>query len=115
MLRPYLLAIVIVPLTFAQLTDAVPPDTSCLHRTLPLSIQDARGLPLRDATASDVEARIHGAGIKVLSLAPDDRQHRIVILLDASGSMQVNWFDAVVLASALADFRLPNVQMALLI
>jgi VWA domain containing CoxE-like protein len=112
MLRRYLLFI--LAFTLAPTGDAAQ-DAACLRRTLPLSVQDSRGLPIRGLTPSDLAAKIRDADIKIVSITPDERPHRIVILLDASGSMKMSWLDTLVLASALAELQVPNVQMALLI
>src|SRR5215472_13451166 len=65
---------------------AIAQDQSCTIRKLPVSFRDARSLPIQVPVA-DLEAKVHGKPAKILSLAPDPRPHRLVVILDASGSM----------------------------
>jgi hypothetical protein len=62
-------------------------DPSCLRRTLPVALRDERNLPLQNVSVADLQAKVHGKPVKILSLAPDPRPHRLVLILDASGSM----------------------------
>lgn len=98
--------------TFAQQT---PTDTACFNRSLPLNIADSKGLPIRGLGAPDFQAKLQGRPVKILSVVPDDRPHRIVILIDASGSMATKWKEVLTPATTLAEVQLPNTQMALLI
>ena len=89
-------------------------DSSCLHRTLPLNVKYSGGLMVEGLRAEDLQTKSR-AGVKILSIAPDDRPHRIVILLDASESQRARWRDALASAASLAETRLPNTEMALLV
>jgi len=62
-------------------------DPSCLHRTVPLLIQDKNGTPVVGLTASDLSGEFRGKPVQILSVTVDGRPRQIVILLDASGSM----------------------------
>lgn len=62
-------------------------DDACLRRTVSLSVSDRNWSPIPDMTPSDFHAEFRGNPVKILSIVPDNRPHRIVILLDASGSM----------------------------
>src|SRR5262249_31005846 len=59
----------------------------CTTRKLPVSFRDAQNLPLQDVSILDLEAKIRGKPVKILSLASDPRPHRLVLILDISGSM----------------------------
>src|SRR5260370_6671141 len=63
-------------------------DASCLHRTLPITVHDSHWLQFHGLTAEDFQAKLRGQRVKILSLHPDTRPHRIVVLLDTSGSMR---------------------------
>lgn len=94
--------------------------TSCLHRTLPVNVIDSRRRLIRLSDPSEFEGKLHGKGIKILSIRPDERPHRIVILLDTSGSMLGDppgrkWQMALLAATHLARANLPNTSLALLI
>jgi VWA domain-containing protein len=62
-------------------------DPACSQRTLPIALRDSQNLPLQNLSVSDLEARVHGKPVKILSIAPDPRPHRVVLILDASASM----------------------------
>ena len=59
----------------------------CTTRRLPVFFRDAQNLPLANVSISDLEAKVHGKPAKIVSLAPDPRPHRLVLILDSSGSM----------------------------
>ena len=105
-----LLCASILVLNFARASYSQ--DESCQHRTVPLSVYDSEGLTIRGLTPSDFEAKYRGQPVKLLSIVPDDRPHRIVILLDASGSMKEMWRPALAAASDVAESQLANTQIA---
>jgi len=88
---------------------------SCSHRILSVSVQDSLGRPINGLANTDFEAQVGGKPLKVLSVAPDRRRHRIVILLDASISMRQGWGNAMSPASDLAETRLPGAELAVII
>ena len=93
---------------------------SCLHRTLPISIHDSQGRLLRGLVPSDLEAKLHGQPVKILSVSPDVRPHRIVVMLDAGSSMlgvsqTKKWVLATSIASSIAQTDLQSASLALLV
>lgn len=62
-------------------------EVSCQHRTLPVALRDKQNLPIQNISTTDLEAKVHGKPVKILSLTPDPRPHRLVLILDTSGSM----------------------------
>src|SRR5712664_218918 len=66
---------------------ARPQEVDCQRRVLPAALRDKLNLPIQSVSPSDFEAKVHGKPIKILSLAPDPRPHRLVLILDISGSM----------------------------
>lgn len=62
-------------------------DPSCLRRTLPVALRDEQNLPIQNVSVADLQAKVHGKSVKILSISPDARPHRVVLILDASGSM----------------------------
>ncbi len=58
----------------------------CTTRSIPVSLRDGQNLPIQVSVA-DLEARIHGKPVKIVSITPDPRPHRLVLILDNSGSM----------------------------
>lgn len=74
------------PLLLSMVQNGVAQDASCQHRRLPVSFRDAQNLPIQEITPLDLEGRIQGNPVKILSLVPDPRPHRVVLILDTSGS-----------------------------
>ena len=62
-------------------------EPACQHRILPIAVRDAQNLPIPNVSPVDLQAKVHGKPVKILSLSPDTRPHRLVLILDASGSM----------------------------
>ena len=62
-------------------------ELDCQHRALPVAVRDEQNLPIQNISAADFEAKVRGKPIKILSLTPDTRPHRLVLILDTSGSM----------------------------
>jgi hypothetical protein len=114
MLRFYLVPVLFALAASTQLPTSAQ-QVSCLHRTLALNVDDSQGLPVRGLSPADFQAKLRVGPPKILSIVPDDRIHRIVILIDASGSMNRVWRESLAPASALAETSLPHVQMALLV
>lgn len=95
-------------------------DVSCLQRTLSLNVIDSQRRLIRLSDPSYFAGKFRGKPVKILSVKPDERPHRIILLLDASGSMlgQPNgrkWQMARFAAAHLAKANLPNTSLALLI
>ena len=66
----------------------------CTIRKLSVSFRDGQNLPLQNISVSDLEGKVHGKPVKILSLAPDQRPHRLVLMLDTSGSIGASAMDA---------------------
>jgi hypothetical protein len=89
-------------------------DDTCLHRTLPLSFEVPAGFSTTQIPLADFRGKLQSKPVKILSLLPDDRTHRIVLLVDASSSMERIFPRALFIASLFADNAGPNAQVALL-
>lgn len=95
-------------------------EDSCLHRTLPFNILDSRMRLIRISDTSYFQGKLGRASVKILSVNPDARPRRIVIMLDTSGSMLGDppgrkWQLAQFVAAHIAKARLPNTSLALLL
>ena len=94
---------------------------SCQRRIIPVAFRDAQNLPIQSISTVDLEGKIHGKALNILSLSPDPRPHRLVLILDMSGSMgQVGggtppWHLEVVLARHFFMVNREKSQFALLI
>jgi hypothetical protein len=63
------------------------PEADCVHPTVAVSVIDVHGTLVPDPTATDFEARVQGKPVKIISVIPDNRPHRIVLIVDTSGSV----------------------------
>jgi Mg-chelatase subunit ChlD len=59
----------------------------CATRKLPVYFRDAQNLPLQNVSTADLDAKLLGKAVRIVSLAPDSRPHRVVLVVDSSGSM----------------------------
>jgi hypothetical protein len=108
-------------LLFPVLVSALPTpaqNKSCLRRIVPVTVMDSAGRPILGFAPADFQAKFRGKPVKILSIIPDDRPRRIVILLDTSGSMSGEprgrkWEIARAIAVHLVDAHLPNTSLAL--
>jgi hypothetical protein len=76
---------------------------------------DSQGILIKGLGATDLQASFRVGPAKILSIVPDDRPHRIVILVDASETMATKWREVLAPASDLAETSLPNTKMALIV
>jgi len=113
MQRFRILLVLCVANSFAP-TPAMAQDNPCLRRSVPLSFVVPPGTTAPQITVADLRGKIAGKPVQLLSLAADDRPHRIVIILDGSGSMRAVWEGEIGIAAALAAIRAPKLEFALL-
>lgn len=119
---PVLYKTALASAVFVMITAASPAqETDCSTRTLPISVRDAQGIPIHGLQPSDFEAKIHGKPAQILSITPDMRPHRVVILLDTSGSMAGEseappaWQAATIVALQLAVTRGSKIPLSLVL
>jgi len=62
-------------------------DDACLRRTVSVTAADRNWAPILDLKAGDLQGEFRGKPVKILSIVLENRPHRIVIALDASGSL----------------------------
>src|SRR5437879_5445827 len=109
----------LVAFAFLPASHAFAQSGDCLHWTVPVTIVNRNGALVEGLTASDFRAGLRGKPVRILSVAKDDRPHRIVILLDVSGSMfgvnGTKWSLAWASAFHLAQSNLPKTSLALLV
>ncbi len=60
----------------------------CRERLLPTFVIDKDGNPVRNLSPSDFQLKNSATSMSVAAWNPDGRRHRVVILLDVSGSMR---------------------------
>jgi hypothetical protein len=90
----------------------------CTHRTIFTSVADRNFAPIQGLQPSDFVGEFRGKPVRILSVGPNGQRQRIVILLDASGSVSSDrevWRLALGIASSLADSQLKDTDLALMI
>jgi hypothetical protein len=95
-------------------------DISCSQRTVSLNIIDAQRRLIRLSDPAYFDGKFGGKPVKIVSIKPDERPHRIVVLLDSSGSMLGQptgrkWQAALFTAAHIAKANLTNTSLSLLI
>jgi hypothetical protein len=70
-----------------QLGSLQAQDDPCLRRVVPVNVLLSDGTHVRDMEAQNFKASIHGTPLKIISVTPELKPRRIMIVLDASGSM----------------------------
>src|SRR5712692_5716164 len=73
--------------TAGLLLEALAQETPCLRRTVMASVLTTAGQPVASVPASSFRGTFRGKPVRVLSATRDLGPRRIVVLLDASGSM----------------------------
>lgn len=106
-------------LSLFSVTGIFAQETSCISRIVPITVLDSHGHVIHGLLSSDFTAKIHGRPARILSVSLDKRPHRVVVLLDESGSMGVSdgrpWEVAREIASHIAESKLENTSLALMI
>jgi hypothetical protein len=107
------LSVLVVCLSVTRLTAQQDP---CLLRTIPLTILDQSKKPVSAVVPGMLSGKLHGKPVEILSINLDQRPRRMLILLDASGSMSDTpfiWKAALYLAIDAALRAPENEQVAL--
>jgi len=94
----------------------------CIHRTIIASLTNRDWAPITGVRREDLVGEFRGKPVQLLSLTPDEGPRRIVILLDASGSLNdggqtgpAGWYISVALASHIVEAKLARTELALII
>jgi hypothetical protein len=81
--RPLLFAIFFFLLAWPVLAQV----RTCEKRQLPVFVTEKDGNVVTNLTSADFKLKGHSASMSVVTLKHDERRHRVVIMLDVSGSM----------------------------
>jgi hypothetical protein len=76
---------------------------SCLTRTIPVNVRSDDGTFINGLTAQNFRGKVHGQAVEFLSVNRDASPDRMVLILDASGSMGEAWNLAVSASEALMN------------
>ena len=72
---------------FLQAGSLQAQDDPCLRRVVPVNVVLPDGTRVRDLEAQNFKASIHGTSLRISSVTPELKPRRIMLVLDASGSM----------------------------
>jgi Mg-chelatase subunit ChlD len=80
------MVIAFVAMLFVTVTQLAQMDL-CVRRTVPVNVVDDRGQLVTGLTENNFMGSIHHQPVRIVSVRPDGTARRVVIVLDASGSM----------------------------
>ncbi len=105
--------------TAGLLLEALAQETPCLRRTVMASVLTLAGQPVASVLTSSFKGEFRGKPVRILSATRDLGPRRIVVLLDASGSMagltKGKWDLVLRAASDVAAHAPPDSSVALLV
>jgi hypothetical protein len=95
-------------------------ENACSNYLVPFVLRNSQGEIVHHVSAKDLDIKLNGKIVPLDAIHREDRPRRIVILLDASGSMrgfgkEVPWRQAVASADMLATLAEGRARLALLI
>jgi hypothetical protein len=61
---------------------------SCSHRVLPVFVKDSQAKSVAVLAPADFEAKVQGKPVNILSIASDQRPHRLLVIVDLTHSMK---------------------------
>jgi hypothetical protein len=82
-MRKFIAFVAMLFLTGSVLAQTDP----CIRRRVPVNVVNGRGRPVTGLTENNFTGSIHHQPVKIVSVTPDGTARRVVIVLDASGSM----------------------------
>lgn len=100
---------------FCSATRVAAQTDSCLRRVVPVNVVGTHGATFSDLSTDNFEASLHHKSVKIVSVTRDDSPRRIIVALDASGSMHDRWKGNLALARDLLESLRPNDEMGLVV
>ena len=117
--RPHAASLAFVIVALACTAATLPAqDDPCTTRTVPVTVVDRQGNPVTGLTTANFRGKFRGKPVEILSLTPDTRPRRIVMVVDASGSMKFTkgkWQLAKSLVTDRIRFFPPDTSLGLVI
>ena len=105
-------------MAFSRAGSSVAQDQPCTARTVMATVVDHDGNPVEGLQAADFRGEFRGKGVQVLSATLDTSPRRIVLLLDASGSIaasSVTWRAVKRIAEGMVRSVPPSNPVALMV
>jgi hypothetical protein len=95
-------------------------EVACHKRMLPVFVVDKDGNTGKNLSASDFQLKTRETTMNIAAWTPDTRQHRVVILLDASNSMKGQsgpefWEAVMAIVGNVAGIKSHNARFALVV
>jgi Mg-chelatase subunit ChlD len=112
---PKTLLIALLFVTSLNPTDLPAQDTGCTTRTVPVGVVDREWNFVQGLSAANFRGKLRGHDVEILSASIDTSPRRIVLLLDASGSMAMSkeaWHASRSLSEDLIRFAPPRASIA---
>jgi hypothetical protein len=114
MRHPLLFALALLFLSITSITHAQQPQ--CLQRSISVHISSGEGTPPLDITPAQISATYQDKPVRITGVSPEQRPQRLVVLLDASGSIRggttAGWQATVEAASQLLA-AMPPIEIAI--
>jgi hypothetical protein len=86
-MTPKIFVIALLFVVSLNLTNLPGQDSGCTRRTVPVGVVDREWNFAQGLSPANFRAKLHGHDVEILSASIDTSPRRIVLLLDASGSM----------------------------
>jgi hypothetical protein len=90
--RTFLIALLFV--TSLNLANLAGQDGGCTRRAIPVGVTDRQWNLVQGLSAVNFRGKLRGHEVEIVSASIDMSPRRIVLLLDASGSMMGEWWEA---------------------
>jgi hypothetical protein len=119
--QPLVLAFALVLSLCGVASGQSPTTWTCSRRTIWVSAIDRNWAQIPDLRADEFEGEFHRKAVKILGVAPNNQKPRVIMLLDASGSVGKDssqpeaWRLGLALASDLVEARMGGMELALVI
>jgi hypothetical protein len=110
-----LLSVLLMMTGLSCATGVTAQNHACLRRVIAVSVVGTHGAIFSDLTAANFEASIHHKPLRIVSVMQDGSPRRVIVALDASGSMHDNWKGNIALARGLLESLRPDDEMGLVI
>jgi VWA domain containing CoxE-like protein len=110
-----MLSVLLVATGISFATPLAAQSDPCLRRIVAASVVGTHGAIFSDLTAANFEASVHHQPLRIVSVTRDESPRRILVALDASGSMHDGWKGNIALVRGLLASLRPDDEMGLVV
>ncbi len=86
-----------------------------MRRVVPVNVAGTHGVLYSDLTVANFGASIHHKPVRIVSVTRDEAPRRIIVALDATGSMHDAWQGSIAVARSLMESMRPGDSMGLVV